>query len=187
MKYRVGDKVRVQRIQTPVRYYMGKSSKRNYPRYPTAAMCVLAGLVLTIATANRNGYTVEEMPDCVWTDEMFEPVFEIGDRVRCLYHPHRPYSNKTGVVVKIAEDYGYCPCVRLDKNQKVVSYLPCDVELIRDDPPKYRATFTSDGTQAIATIFKDNKKIEEITIAAAAINESKLVECIKRAFFEFTG
>lgn len=78
-KYKVGDKVRVKSdLVLDEAYYM--EDKKEYNRF-VSGMDKLRGQIVTIKSISCGQYRIEEH-FCSWTDDMFEPVFKVGDKVK---------------------------------------------------------------------------------------------------------
>lgn len=90
MKYKVGDKVRVQKNLTDGTYYGTDTANEE--------MCELAGEIVTISRVREGSYDIVEDDELyMWTEEMFQTCpkgfIEPGSIVECRYGAKYIYLN----------------------------------------------------------------------------------------------
>lgn len=79
-KFKVGDKVRVRTDLKVGSYYYNEN--RSYRDVFSSGMSNFKGKIVTIKNVwVDNSYSIKEC-GFIWTDEMFEPVFKVGDKVK---------------------------------------------------------------------------------------------------------
>lgn len=98
MEYKVGDKVRVILNPKPGRtYYMKNQSGQDSM---TEEMRALAGKVVTITSANKSGYEIQE-DNWHWVDEMFSGL--VVDSPETIYEPEPIPKPESGPKYKVGD------------------------------------------------------------------------------------
>lgn len=145
-KYKVGEKVRVRSdLSTNKEYYMEESDSRDVA---VSGMLDLKGKIVTIKRVYSK-YNIEEM-GYAWTDEMFEPVFKVGDKVKLRDDlvPKEKYGNlkflygMKGVQGKVLTIQGINSAGNIITKEFGYTYSPEMLELITETTETTTATTT---------------------------------------------